>query len=67
MGLGWHERENLGFNRSGEATVVGGRGDGTMKGKIGLAGRRALLEQAPKLVPGLVDRCRLAGAVPLCS
>ena len=27
MGLGWHERENLGFNRLGEATVVGGHGD----------------------------------------
>ena len=27
MGLGRHERENLGFNRSREATIVGGRGD----------------------------------------
>ena len=27
MGLGRHERKNSGFNRSGEATVIGGGGD----------------------------------------
>ena len=27
MGLGRHERKNSGFNRSGEAMIVGGGGD----------------------------------------